>query len=143
MCDVGRNEGIVQVPGLIDTSADRGIPEHNGFYASFPFNRPQQSSIHLESFSIQNIMKGVPPTPSASRPHTSSSAGVSGNDASMLSASDAAQGGGGRAAVFNEEPPLNLDERVRHMVTCVMHVTYHMSHVTRHTSHVTGCGGFK
>ncbi len=115
MCDVGRNEGIVQVPGLIDTSADRGIPEHNGFYASFPFNRPQQSSIQLESFSIQNIMKGVPPTPSASRPHTSSSVGVTATNASMMSTSDAAQGGG-RAAVFNEEPPLNLDERVRRMV---------------------------
>ncbi len=138
------NSTFFQVPGLVETTSSGGIPEHNGFYASFPFNQQQQSSIHLESFSMQNIMKGAPPTPAASRPQTSSSVGMT----SFAAASSAAAGadvevgvggrgegeGRGRAAVFNAEPPLNTDDRVGGLV---MHITHHTSHITHHTSHIT------
>jgi hypothetical protein len=139
--DLRYNATFFKVPGLVEATSSGGIPEHNGFYASFPFNQQQQSSIHLESFSMQNIMRGAPPTPAASRPQTSSSVGMT----SFAAASSAADGGvgvggrgegegGGRAAVFNAEPPLNMDDRV---CSIVMHVTHHKSHIAHHTSHIT------
>ena len=71
-------------------------------------------------------MRGAPPTPATSRPQTSSSVGVSYASASASASASAAQvfdvsedtkarqveEAGGRAKVFNAEPPLNLDERV-------------------------------
>jgi hypothetical protein len=58
MCDV-----ILQVPGLLNSSAGGDIPEHNGFYPPFPFKHHQQSSVQLETFTINSIMRGLPPTP--------------------------------------------------------------------------------
>jgi hypothetical protein len=122
---------VSQVPGLVESTAGGDIPEHNGFYQAYPFAQHQQSSIHLESFSIQNIMRGAPPTPVSSRPQTSSSVGMSyAASASASASASAAQvfdvsgemrarqveevgGRGGSAPVFNAQPPLNLDERVR------------------------------
>jgi hypothetical protein len=72
--------------------------------------------VHLESFSIQKIMRGAPPTPAASRPQSSSSTAF-GAFAASESTSDAGvritSPGGRSEAVFTAEPPENYDAMVR------------------------------